>query len=428
MNDNDSALTPRLPAAEILFNHLADAVYLIDPVSSNIVWANRAAWAGLGLTPEEVINHSVLSLQMDVAGLPHWSEIAAVVRSAACYTFVGRHRHKDGHEVAVEVNTTSFQFDGREYFLSVARDVTRRMALESNLNDRENQLWFALNEAADGLWDWDIATGSLFFSPQLERMLGYGPEEMKPTLATWSDNIHPDDAARVLEILNEHLDGRRGRYQAEYRLRNRNGHYLWVHDRGKVCERDAAGKPTRAVGMVQDITDRKLLEIKLEELASSDMLTGLPNRRQGMAFLETEIELCRRLHMPLGLGFVDIDRFKPVNDLFGHMVGDQVIQRVADALTASLRRSDMVCRWGGEEFIFICPNTGPDQMRAIAEKARCAVAALPVETNLPAVTISLGVATFPKHSADINSLLEQADAALYRAKENGRNRVESAGG
>ncbi|MBL8334213.1 MAG: PAS domain-containing protein [Rubrivivax sp.] len=255
---------PVVPAAAHLLEQMADAVYLLDPDTSTVVWGNRAAWQSLGLSPEAVLHHSVLSLQKDVVGAPQWSEIAAVIRASEVYTFVGRHRHADGHEVPVEVNTTRFLDGGREYFLSVARDISRRLALEADLKTRENQLWFALNEASDGLWDWDIVAGTVFFSPQLKRMLGYGPDEMDPVLATWADNVHPDDAGRVQQILGDHLEGRRARYEAEYRLRNRNGEWLWVHDRGQVCERDDQGRPTRTVGMVQDITARKRADAELE--------------------------------------------------------------------------------------------------------------------------------------------------------------------
>lgn len=268
-----------LPSTTALFEHLADAVYLLDPDTSNIVWGNRRAWESLGLTREQVLDHSVLSLQMDVTGLPAWSDIAAVIRATPCYTFVGRHRHAQGHEVAVEVNTTCFHDQGREYFLSVARDVSRRTALEGELKKRENQLWFALNEAMDGLWDWDVVTNEVFFSPQLKRMLGYGPEEMAPELTTWSRNIHPDDAARVMGLIREHLDGRRARYEAEYRLRDRNGNWRWVIDRGRVCERDADGLATRVVGMVQDVTGERTARDALarSEEEQRTLIAALPD-------------------------------------------------------------------------------------------------------------------------------------------------------
>lgn len=414
-----------LPVAAVLFDQLADAVYLIDPATSKIVWGNRKAWESLGLSRDDVLDHSVLSLQIDVHGLPQWSEIAGAIRNSECFRFIGRHRHQLGHEIAVEVNTTHFTLDGREYFLSVARDITNRVAQESDANSREKQLWFALNEASDGLWDWEVATGTLFFSPQLKRMLGYGPDEMEPVLETWSRNVHPEDVPQVMQILNEHMQGKRSRYEAEYRIRNRNGHYLWVHDRGRVCEFTPDGKPARVVGMVQDISNRKKLELLLQEHASNDPLTGLANRREGSTYLQAQVELCHRLNMPLGLAFIDIDHFKSVNDMYGHLVGDQVLRQVAHVVKHAVRASDLACRWGGEEFIVIAPNTPLENMRLVAEKVRQAVQTA-LADNTPPVTISLGVASASGLAINQMSLMAEADSALYWAKHNGRNRVESA--
>ncbi|WP_130483242.1 sensor domain-containing diguanylate cyclase [Sphaerotilus mobilis] len=416
-----------LPAAAALFDQMADAVYLLDPQSSHVVWANRAAWEVLGLTAEQVLDHSVLSLQMDVIGMPQWTEIAEVIRRQPPYVFIGRHRHREGHEVPVEVVTTCFMLDGREYFLSVARDVTLRLSLEREVRERQHQLSFALNEAIDGLWDWDMASGELYFSPQLKRMLGYGPDEMAPVLSTWSGNVHPDDAAQVMRVLTDHLEGRRSRYEAEYRLRNRNGHYLWVSDRGRVCERDVSGAPTRVVGMVQDITDQKMLQFKLEELAANDTLTGLSNRRHGEAFLDSQLALCARVGMPLGLCLVDIDHFKVVNDLHGHLLGDRVLRAVAQAMAGELRRSDLAYRWGGDEFVVVCPDTGLPELRQVAEKVRAALLAIDgAALGLSTISASIGVAVYPDHGEDVPTLMASADAALYLAKAAGRDRIEVA--
>ena len=412
-----------LPSAESLFDHLADAVYLIDPASSKIIWGNRKAWESLGLSREDVLDHSVLSLQKDIHGLPQWSEIANAIRSTDCFRFIGRHRHQLGHEVVVEVNTTHFELDGGAYFLSVARDITNRVAQDNNAHDREKQLWFALNEASDGLWDWEVASGTLFFSPQLKCMLGYGPDEMEPVLETWSKNVHPDDAPQVMAVLQEHLQGKRSRYEAEYRLRNRNGNYIWVHDRGRVCEYGPDAQPARVVGMVRDISEHKQLELRLQEIAAYDPLTGLANRREGSNYLQAQFELCHRLDMPLGLAFIDIDHFKAVNDVCGHLTGDRVIKQVGDVLKNAVRGSDMVCRWGGEEFIVIAPNTPIEQMGLVAEKMRLAVLQA-LASQAPPVTISIGVAAATGHSLNLTALMADADSALYRAKDNGRNRVE----
>lgn len=412
-----------LPALEALFEHLADAVYLIEPETSRIVWGNRMAWEALGLDREEVLDHSVLSLQKDVTGFPQWADIAAAIRGTDCFTFNGRHRCRNGHELAVEVNTTRFLADGREYFLSIARDVTRRAALDASLRDRESQLQFALNEATDGLWDWDLSDDSLFFSPQLKRMLGYGPHEMAPKLETWSDNVHPEDAPLVALVLREHLDGKRVRYEAEYRLRNRNGHYLWVYDRGRVCERDAAGRPTRVVGMVQDVSERKALELRLQGLVANDGLTGLATRQRGEEFIDMQLALCQRVNMPFGLCFCDLDHFKSINDVYGHLVGDKVLRRAAEIMQATMRKSDLVARWGGEEFVIVCPNTNSDGMLRIAASVRrsLATAAWADEFGISPVTASIGIAVFPDHGSDRLGLIGRADSALYRAKGAGRD-------
>jgi diguanylate cyclase (GGDEF)-like protein/PAS domain S-box-containing protein len=417
--------TPIYPA---LFQHLPDGVFLIDPLTSCILDCNEAALKQVGLARDEVLNHSVLSLQKDVVGIEQWASIAQSIRDNNGVIFIGAHRHQSGAEVPVEVHTSAFVLNGQEYFLSVARNITQRLALERELDSRDAQLRFALSEASNGLWDWNLQTNDVFFSPQLTRMLGYGPHEMTPTLATWLSNLHPDDAQAVRNAMDEHLQGTRERFEAEYRLRNRNGHYLWVHDRGRVCERDAKGQPLRVVGMVQNITDRKQLELTLQNMASHDLLTGLLNRRECDRVLTRQLELCRRLKVPMGLCFFDLDYFKLVNDRFGHAMGDQVLRQVAQLVAAQVRTTDYLFRWGGEEFLLICTNTPLPDLILLAEKLRDCVAQMMREHAgvQQVITCSFGVASFPDHAHDVEDLFIAADSALYRAKAQGRNRVECA--
>lgn len=411
-----------------IYNHLPDGVFLIDPETSCILDCNDAALQQIGMQRDEVLNHSVLSLQKDVVGIEQWGSIAQAIRSTHSFVFIGQHRHISGAEVPVEVNTSCFSHEGREYFLSVARNINQRLALEKDLHNRDAQLRFALTEASDGLWDWNLQTDEVFFSPQLARMLGYGPHEMKPTLDTWANNIHPDDAKRVRAVLQEHIAGVRERYVAEYRLRNRNGHYLWVHDRGRVCEHDAHGTPTRMVGMVNNITDQKTTELALQNLASHDPLTGLLNRRECDLVMARQLELCRRLKVSMGLCFFDIDHFKLINDEQGHAAGDRVLRRLSDVVGAEIRATDYLFRWGGEEFLLISTDTPTPDLLALAEKLRKKIEGIDWQgiADLPRLTCSFGVASFPEHGADAAALFIAADSALYRAKAHGRNRVELA--
>lgn len=410
---------------DALFNAVPDSLFLIDPATSQIIYCNRSAHADLGYELEEIQGHSVLSLQKDVTGLPQWELIAAEIRTADPYVFLGRHRHKQGHEISVEVHTRTFEWEGREYFLSSARTTTLRVMRETELLERDAHVRFALNEASDGLWDWQVENGDVFFSPQLKRMLGYGPHELTPTLESWADNVHEEDKTRVFMVLDQHLQGLRDRYEAQYRLKNRNGHYLWVNDRGRVCERNEQGKPTRVVGMVQNVTDQKTLELHLMRQASHDSLTGLRNRGESETALVNLVHTCRRLGVPLGVCLFDLDHFKQVNDVHGHLVGDQVLKRVADLVSGCVRASDSLFRWGGEEFLLLCPGSGTEQLLQLTHKLRDELANTSwadIE-GLKSVTASFGAAVMPDHGTTPTELLLAADTALYRAKAAGRNLV-----
>ncbi len=417
-----------LQGLEAVLNAVPDSLFLLDPDTSSILYCNRAAHEELGYAPEDLLGHSVLSLQKDVTGLPQWSQIAEVIRQASPYVFVGRHRHRDGHEISVEVHTNTFEFDGHMYFLSSARNIGNRTLLDNDTLTRDAHLLFALNEASDGMWDWHIPTGNVYFSPQLKRMLGYGPHELSPTVESWTANVHPDDQIRVFQVMDQHLKGERERYEAQYRLRNRNGHYLWVNDRGRVCERDAQQAPTRVVGMVQNITDQKMLELELMQQASHDSLTGLRNRREAEQALVAQLSTCQRLDVPLGVCLFDLDHFKQINDVHGHLVGDRVLVRVAQHLSQSLRGSDALFRWGGEEFLLLVPGLGVGDMLQLGQKLCAEFASLSWE-DLPGigpVTASFGMAVMPEHGSTPAELLLAADTALYSAKAAGRHCVRMA--
>ncbi len=407
--------------APSLLDELADAVYLIDPATSRIIGCNRAAHEDLLLERDEVLQHSVLSLQTQVHGMPAWTQIAEAIREQSPYRFIGAHRRADGSQFPVEVITHVTEIDGQEVFVSVARDISRRRALVASGEDR----WDILHDLADGVWDWYPQEQRLVFSPRLHSLLGYGPDEMPEVIETWKDNVHPEDLPMVLTALRDHLEGTRDRFEAVYRLRNRNGHFIWVHDRGMVVEWDEHGQPQRVTGLVHDETDTRSVEMRLQRMADHDGLTGLLNRRRGMERLEQLFRDARAAGAELALVALDIDHFKPINDRFGHLVGDDVLARVGEVIARSVPERAVAMRWGGEEFLV--------GMRAEPDMPACRIAgtildalpemvwASPLQDEI--ITASAGVARSDRDTDSINELIASADRALYRAKRRGRNQI-----
>lgn len=289
-----------------------------------------------------------------------------------------------------------------------------------------------LMDTLDGWWEWHIPSGDMTFSPQMELTLGYAPGEMQPVLETWSHSVHTEDTHRVFELVRQHLTGVRARYDVKYRLRNRHGHYLWVRDRGRICERDERGEPLRMVGLIQDITDDVNLELQLMVQAKYDKLTGLRNRHECESVFKNMLHTCKRLKVPLGVCLFDLDHFKRINDSHGHLVGDEVLLQVATVVAQRVRASDAVFRWGGEEFLLLCPGTDSQQTSFFARELCRSIESLDWKQVAPGlhVTASFGVTamvpdgTRPHETAVTQqALVLAADSALYKAKAQGRNRV-----
>lgn len=408
-----------------VFDGCSDAIYVIDPKTSCILEGNPCAWEDLGLTPEELLGHSVLSLQSDVVSQEHWELIAAEILKNQPFVFIGRHRHKNGSSFPVEVYTSVINHQGRELFVSIARNLTRTSEQREEFRSNDARLTYALNEAADGMWDWNVETDEVFFSPQMKKMLKYLPNEMEPHVDTWAGAVHPKDVDRVIATLQEHLQGQTEFYEAEYQISNRDGDYLWVRDRGRVCRRDAEGKATRVVGMLHDITRSKMLEEQLRQQASYDDLTGLLNRRAGYIHFRKQLSYAQRYEQQFSLCLLDLDHFKSINDAHGHLVGDAVLKHFVEILSDSLRQSDTLMRWGGEEFLLLLPKTDAKSAKQLVVQLKEKVQSTPMqfEGRRIAYTFSGGLAAYPKHSREMDGLISCADDALYSAKEAGRNLI-----
>ncbi|MBK7450755.1 MAG: sensor domain-containing diguanylate cyclase [Anaerolineales bacterium] len=252
------------------------------------------------------------------------------------------------------------------------------------------------------------------------------PEQFQST--DGADLLHPEDRiqqANLYKLAETAKDGET--LTAEYRMRSNNNDWHWFLERDMVFERGTKGKPQQLIGIIIDITERKQLEAELERLATIDSLTGVFNRRQLASLATVELERAHRYGHPTSVVMLDIDFFKKINDTYGHVTGDSVLAGLAQLLTEIARTSDLVARFGGEEFVLILPETNLIDAQDVAERIHKKVADTPfiVDGHAIRITVSLGVTSSERSGQDFESLLKDADRLLYQAKQSGRNRVIS---
>lgn len=305
----------------------------------------------------------------------------------------------------------------------VAQDETQRRILEEEVNRTAQLLEEAQGLAHVGSFDHHLILEKHFWSDELYRILGYTPGAFPPQLERFIEHIHPEDRSHFLHEMGQEPGENPLRY--DLRIQTLGGEERWVA-LSLACDRQD-GVVSRIHGAVADITERRLAELRLQELAATDQLTGLANRRRFFEWLEEEVQRAERFGRPLCAAMVDVDHFKNVNDTYGHGVGDLVLAAVGRILREGLRAVDLVARVGGEEFAILLPETDAEVAVRILDRIRKAVAAQEMVTDEASlsVTVSCGVAA--RQTGELgDALLFRADAALYTAKAAGRNQVRLA--
>lgn len=317
----------------------------------------------------------------------------------------------------------AFNADG---LIRAIRYAIGRARLEQRVHDAEERWRFALEGSGDGVWDWDVQSGEVQFSRRWKEMLGYAEDEIEDSLDEWEKRVHPDDRAMVMADIQAHFDGKTATYANEHRVRCKNGDWKWILDRGKVVSRDASGKPLRMIGMHTDITERKRIEERIRHMAQHDTLTDLPNRALFSDRLQQALAIAKRDQLRLAVLYLDLDKFKPINDSLGHDVGDLLLKEVAQRMQACVRESDTVARIGGDEFVVLLRNVdeAEDAIR-VAEKIRFALnQAFVIGGRRLFISSSTGIAIYPDHGSDEIELSKNADMAMYTAKQSGRDNVK----
>ena len=304
------------------------------------------------------------------------------------------------------------------------RYALERHQTELALRNSEERYALAVQGANDGLWDWDLRTGRIYVSPRWLAMLGLSPNFPIDSPDAWFTYVHPEDIDGLSRAIGAHVSGSTQQLELEHRVIHADGTLRWVLCRGlAVCGPD--GHAYRMAGSQTDITDRKLTQERLQHDALHDQLTGLANRALCLDRLGLAIRRAKRTpSYKFALLFLDLDRFKTVNDSLGHIAGDQLLVAIAQRLSRLTRPTDTLVRLGGDEFCLLLEELrGPIDAVRVAERAQAALGKPFVLDGKQVFTsASIGIAVYgPEHETP-EALLRDADLAMYRAKSAGKAR------
>ncbi|WP_097459340.1 GGDEF and EAL domain-containing protein [Mangrovitalea sediminis] len=419
------ALTEQQDRYETLTGMAPVGVFQTDS-SGTLVYANPRLCQILGRELDDLLGQDFRQFlySNDRALYQHriWSPQRTSQLQLRCVTGSGEQRHINLDEVALgdpKASTAS---------IGAVTDITDIKATELALQDSEARWQFALQGSGNGVWDWNIRTNTAWFSAQWGEILGYQPEDIGSHVEEWVNRVHPDDLATAEAEVERHLKGETLFYQSEHRLRCKNGEYLWVLDRGKIIERDSDGTPVRMIGTHTDISDRKRSDARIQFLAYHDSLTELPNRAYLQEQLHLRLNQLLRDEEQCALLFLDLDRFKIINDSLGHTLGDEILREVARRLRRCLREGDILARLGGDEFVILMGNSKGTTEHVALSARRVAEKVLgtfsePFLVGDHQVTsgTSIGIVLFPADGRSVREILQHADAAMYEAKRTGRN-------
>ena len=307
----------------------------------------------------------------------------------------------------------------------VMQDIDASKRAEALVREREALLSLTMTAASLGRWDWDLPAGTLQGDAHWQHLRGLQPgDESAARPQPWQDCVVPEDAAKITRELERHTAQPDTHFDATWRIPLPHGGQRWLRNLGKTVAHDASGAPLRMLGVSIDVTQQREQEQQLQRLAHHDALTGLPNRVLLARKLTEAMAQARVQGSLLGVAYLDLDGFKPVNDRHGHDAGDRLLVMAAGRLTRALRATDCVARLGGDEFVILLPGLhgATDCEKALRQVMASIAAPYALGNDCVSVTASIGYTLFPQDDADADALVRHADQAMYAAKQAGKNR------
>ncbi|MEG4852661.1 EAL domain-containing protein [Microcoleus sp. B5-D4] len=306
------------------------------------------------------------------------------------------------------------------------RDVTERVQSEEKLRKSEERFHLLTRATNDAVWDFDLLKNEYWLSEEFEKVFGYKLNQTQTIeLESWWLNIHPEERERVMFSFNQTMNSDAQCWSEEYSFHRADGGYVFVLDRGYII-RNESGQAVRAIGTMMDITQRKQAEEIIRYQAVYDQLTGLPNRILFNERLLASLKQAKQTKKMLAVMFLDLDRFKKINDTLGHAAGDRLLEGFAGRISDTLRSTDTVARWGGDEFTILLPdiNCLEDAVKTAQRILNNLKPPFKLEGQPFHVSSSIGIALYPDDGEEAETLVKNADAALYYAKEMGRNNYQ----
>jgi len=371
---------------------------------------------------------------VDMLGRPFSATLAAELRDRdeavfrtilggePVYNYETRHLRRDGTPVDLSFNAIPLRNPAGAIVgaTGTARDITEGKLAAAALYESVERLRLAVDAADLYYWEWNVADDSFTWGRDPAGLIGTEPPGT-PGPADFRKRIHPDDRERYEDACRRTLEAGEA-HVCEFRIVGREGQVRWLASRGNAVY-DPGGAATRVIGVSQDVTERKRQEEEVRYLAYHDTLTGLPNRRLLDDRLRQAVFSALRRDARLAVLAIDLDHFKSVNDSLGHKAGDAVLREIANRLMGCVRKADTLARQGGDEFVIVIPDLALESdCSVVAEKIlRTLVPEIRVDGRSFTIGASIGISLFPGDAGDAETLLRNADVAMYRAKELGRN-------